>query len=155
MFYQLLLHITIVAFLFCYKYTLGYMQIIGPREILYNKRISCQSSQQVEFIERSEIMYNKCMLIKCPFLRRRSMDFVETALSLYKFVILTRHKSIEIPGIRLENYNQHALTISKKTPNLCLSQIGDIILSDWRGKNPIEFDGKGDSILNIANFNFV
>mmetsp|Transcript_31111 Transcript_31111/g.44716 ORF Transcript_31111/g.44716 Transcript_31111/m.44716 type:complete len:337 (-) Transcript_31111:54-1064(-) len=142
-----------LVLIFSGKLIFGYiLNNFGTRELLSNKRITlnCQNGHQIiEFAETSEIMYNKCMSIKCPFFRRRAIDLVETALSLYKFVILTRHKSIDIPGIRLENYNQHLLTISKKTPNLCINQIRDMLLSDWRGKNQIEFDGKGYYITGL------
>lgn len=89
-------------------------------------------------IATTDAMMSKCMLIKCPFFRRRAIDFLEAITAVSKFVLLTRHKSL--PDI---NFGSTSL-LCNKTVGLPFIEIARCILSDWKGKSSSGTEGKGN-----------
>lgn len=102
------------------------------REHAVTKALSTFQSAGAKYEESLDTLYKKSFNIKCPFLRRRSLDGIEAAKRVLLF-IFARHKSTPIfPSPRT-----HAHV--NKIEHLPLDEIAAIIQKDWIGKG----GGKG------------
>jgi hypothetical protein len=83
-------------------------------------------------ITHMDVLYSKSLSIKCPFIRRRTADFLDGIDMVMRFLII-RHKSLPLigppPGCR-SLYSKTQFV--KKSTNLRLEDIIEIIRHDWR-----------------------
>jgi hypothetical protein len=81
-----------------------------------------------------DVWYSKSLAIKCPFLRRRTADFLDGLDMIMRFLVI-RHKSLPLigppPGCRSLTESQQA----HKQTGLDLTDILEIIRSDWKTHN--------------------
>jgi len=83
-------------------------------------------------------LYQSALSIKCPFFRRKSYDVLDTASSVFRFVV-ARHKSLDFPLLeQLGCRDDYQGTADLKTTGLTVSEIATVILTDWKTS-----DGRG------------
>jgi len=84
---------------------------------------------------RLEQWYEQALALKCPWMRRRSLDFVDTIEMAARLAIFSR-KSLEVVGPTLGCRGDEKTAI--KTKGLSIQAVADTIRYDWR-----EYSQKG------------
>ena len=75
--------------------------------------------------------YSKTLAIRCPFLRRRMSDILDSLEKVMRFLII-RHKSLDLIGPPL---SFRSSGLKAKSPNLSIQQLAAIVRKDWREDN--------------------
>lgn len=88
------------------------------------------SPWEVKALGRIETWYRKALSIKCPFLRRRASDSLDSLEQVLRFIII-RHKSLDLPpvGWRCEG------DVCAKEKNLPTAVVMERIKGDWKPSN--------------------
>lgn len=82
-------------------------------------------------------LYNKCMKIRCPFMKRRSFEAIEFVKQVLQF-LLVRHKSIDFVPMTIRDGRT-----TEKWSNLEIDEIANLISKDWYGRGAKMLSGKG------------
>lgn len=94
------------------------------------------------------VLYDRSLSMKCPFIRRRSTDLLEGIDTVIRFLII-RHKSLQTtlpPLIRVSTND------AKKNKNLNLYELAETIRTDW--KSPVTTTtATGTTTTKNANLN--
>ena len=81
------------------------------------------------YVNSIDKWYSKSLAIKCPFLRRRMSDLLDSLDKVMRFLII-RHKSLDLIGPPLSFRSTGRM--ANKCMNLSTAQIAEIIRKDWR-----------------------
>eukprot|EP00977_Amphora_coffeiformis_P001686 scaffold326_cov165-Amphora_coffeaeformis.AAC.3 len=88
------------------------------------------SPWEAKALGRIETWYRKALSIKCPFLRRRASDSLDSLEQVLRFIII-RHKSLDLPpvGWRCEG------DVCAKEKHLPTAVVVERIRADWKTSN--------------------
>ena len=87
------------------------------------------SPMEVWFLVRIEGWYSKALKMKCPFLRRRMTDLIETLETLMRFMII-RQNNLQLVGPTMSCRGDKKNPV--KARGLDIHQALEIIRKDWK-----------------------
>lgn len=103
------------------------------------RQLTCSSTKDFYDYEQRLVAFSKkAVTIKCPFFRRRAIDFIESTMKVMNFLI-ARHKSTPLSMLA---FNIVRGEISK-VRNATIDEIAMIIRNDWNIRDEGHGDGKG------------